>query len=115
MTTNTEIYHKLRTEFVHQQYWPDNVKLGDYYIYCFRSDKLKKLGGTDYQNLACFVVDQLIWVSDFPQINSYAGGYVGGVWIIDDDSTHVRAQDFGGAIYRVEVATGKFEKIGWSK
>ncbi len=109
------IYKCLRATFVPASNLTtvQSAKFEDFEFYTFNAEKVAALGGIDHENFACFKDGKLLWVSHFPQGVCLGGNITGFTTFFEEGK--IRLTDFFGSIYEVEISTGAFKCVGWTK
>ncbi len=110
-------YDMLRRSFKARDNVKEYLLIGDHEIYVFNAQEVVACRGLPHRNMACFKDGRLVWVSDFPQGSREPADYspVTAIGLLSGDPSKIEASDWNGSVYAVDIATGDFEYLRWTK
>ena len=117
MNLPLEDYLKLKRNFKHRDGFHDYIRIGGHEIFLFNFNDIVDKGGYAHQNMVCFLGENLIWVSNFPQGSKPLSDSdpVTGIGIMANTPNRIEAIDWNGSRFEVDIITGNFTFLNWTK
>lgn len=118
MLDDQKLYSSLKAQFRPREGCEEIVEIGGYQVLKLDPDRVEERGGHRFRNLVCFEGDKLLWVAEFPGGNdpNWPGfNVVTGVRASPRAADKVVVFTWGGGVYDVDIATGQYEFVGWTR